>query len=195
MKDRIKNRSFTLIELLLVIGIITILLSMLLPTINKARNKVKAITCVSNLKQYSLGFFQYALDYADYIPRANPSGGTSTWLVSINPYVFKKANVIFTCPAEPANLGNGYYGFNYKNGWLKLNAQNKVNGNWFVADAKWYFINPPSQAPSDYIELRHDLRANFLMMAGNVKLFDRNAANKDLWPFSYGGTYAISLIP
>ena len=59
--------NFTLIELLIVIAIIAILAALLLPALNKARDKGKMIRCVSNQKQVSLFFFQYANDY-EYCP-------------------------------------------------------------------------------------------------------------------------------
>jgi len=57
------RRGFTLIELLVVIAIIAILAAILFPVFAKAREKARQASCMSNLKQLTLGFLQYVQDY------------------------------------------------------------------------------------------------------------------------------------
>ena len=63
--------GFTLIELLVVIAIIAILAAILFPVFARARENARRASCQSNLKQISLGIFQYTQDYDEKYPPSN----------------------------------------------------------------------------------------------------------------------------
>jgi prepilin-type N-terminal cleavage/methylation domain-containing protein/prepilin-type processing-associated H-X9-DG protein len=69
MLQTTKNRAagFTLVELLVVIGIIAVLVSMLLPALNKVRVMAKSTTCMSNLRQLGLAHSMYVATFENYI--------------------------------------------------------------------------------------------------------------------------------
>jgi len=64
---RSSSKGFTLVELLVVIGIIAILVSLLLPALNKARSQANSIRCMSNLRQISLGLVAYSSENNGWI--------------------------------------------------------------------------------------------------------------------------------
>jgi prepilin-type N-terminal cleavage/methylation domain-containing protein/prepilin-type processing-associated H-X9-DG protein len=91
--------GFTLIELLVVIAIIAILAALLLPALSAAKARAQNIRCVSNLRQWGLGFQMYAGDNKDsLIPGWNAPSGL--WMMTLQKYVPGATNggTICFCP-------------------------------------------------------------------------------------------------
>lgn len=134
-QSEVRQAGFTLIELLVVIAIISILAAILFPVFARARENARRASCMSNLKQISLGIRMYTQDYDEHVPpisindpadAKNPYG----WADAVQPYL--KSTQIFQCPSEewgtrynndPSHYGSGYTDYWMNNMTSKTNAQ------------------------------------------------------------------------
>jgi prepilin-type N-terminal cleavage/methylation domain-containing protein/prepilin-type processing-associated H-X9-DG protein len=101
-----RSSGFTLIELLVVIAIIAILAAILFPVFAQAREKARATSCLSNMKQIMTGVKMYTQDYDEQSPHdiyhvLNPGNVWHSWMEMVIPYV--KNEQIWLCPSASKN--------------------------------------------------------------------------------------------
>ena len=106
-----KRFSFTLIELLIVIAVISILMALLLPSLNMAKEKARATSCKGNMKNIGLALTMYSGDYYSYLPAmvyysglSHADGRDNPWDLVLLPYFNQsmtswKTNA-FRCPSD-----------------------------------------------------------------------------------------------
>jgi prepilin-type processing-associated H-X9-DG protein len=111
---RHRSVAFTLVELLVVIGIIALLIAILLPALNKARKQGAWATCLSNMKQIGNALMMYANENRGYLPRP-ASGANGPWPDDI-------INWLKTPPYSPPG-GQQIYPFNDSSLAKYLNAR------------------------------------------------------------------------
>lgn len=146
-----KTSLFTLIELLVVIAVIAILAAMLLPALNSARERARAISCTNNLKTLGTALFLYAQENQDMMPTAGNMGDgwyygiqKKSWTYLLNRVLVgtsetgDKISAVFQCPSN--NARNVDSVFNGKVDYATFNA--------FGADGTWGDVVAPLRISS-----------------------------------------------
>ena len=100
-----KRNAFTLVELLVVIGIIGVLAAMLLPAIQNARGAARKMQCSSNLRQLGLAMHQYTDVNSGQLPRMSHGSVAreKSWIETLAPYM-EDVDEIRLCPDDRARI-------------------------------------------------------------------------------------------
>ena len=175
MSRKKKQSSFTLIELLVVIAIIAILATLLLPALNKAKEVAKSASCLNNLKQNGLAFFQYSDDNKNMLPLAyyRVSGTGRSWMrfltgqkdsydwtTDSSSYLGNQNTAV--CPSifpfkyNGTSLPDSIYGAP----WLDPNSlhEDYKNTAYLKPDYLRYLLLTQAKSPSDWMVLCDSLR-------------------------------------
>ena len=159
-----RRKGFTLIELLVVIAIIALLMSILMPTLAKARKMTRAVMCAAQEKQWGSFFLMYTDDFGGSFMggRLAPSGAgaTNMWFDVLEPYY--KNRSLLCCPMAnnprkeakdgygnygtwgPTWYPDGFYGSYGINEWI-CNPQTKKGDTIYKAPKYWRNTNVKGQ--------------------------------------------------
>lgn len=148
-----KKTSFTLIEMLVVMGIIGVLTSLLMPSLRSVSSNAESMTCLNNMRQINSISNVYSLDWNDARHMAaepsvvNYSNHTATgwnmWFKFLEEQYVKPYDQMFNCPSSPIS-----YGPNLDLAW-KYRDRNSYGYNFTVLGNhyswNWYFVRGDAQ--------------------------------------------------
>ena len=125
-----ERRGFTLVELLVVIAIIALLMGILMPALQRAREQAKSAICTSNMRQIGLGANLYAEASDLYVPRGADGSTEKAWYQLFMPFLAQKpidrdyrTVKIYRCPSYPDKQQTVCY---VVNGWTFDNKNDTV---------------------------------------------------------------------
>ena len=188
--------AFTLVEVLVVVGIVVLLAALLFPAMSSAKRAARSATCQSNLHQIGIALQLYLSDYNRLYPSLNAHPQNCSWSYNMVPYT--KSEAVFSCPEDtsksfqtgcPPNKVEGHITYMFK-GAYSFNVPNvyltaQLSDVRIVAPTRLISVldgdgdhtgAPPGQGAFSVedlktmaVALRHKGGANALFADGHVK--------------------------
>jgi prepilin-type N-terminal cleavage/methylation domain-containing protein len=118
------SRAFTLVELLVVIGIIGLLIAILMPALTRARAQANTVACCANLRQIATAAIMYAQEqkvYVGYAPGIDRKMLLYPYLNQGQNNADVQTRQVWNCPSNLSIEEQCGYGFNTNLNWVKLN--------------------------------------------------------------------------
>ena len=165
-----RRRGFTLVELLVVIGIVAVLVAILLPALNRARRQARAVVCLSNLRQLGMVFQTYVADHKGKPPPGG-FGGVLHFFIPRNDRITDSPQIVF-CP-EATEVGHPE---NHGQFDAYLGTAHLAWGAWWgrppTQVAPWWGLRAASYGVNVWIfppdpETTLDYQSKFLRPTGN----------------------------
>jgi prepilin-type N-terminal cleavage/methylation domain-containing protein/prepilin-type processing-associated H-X9-DG protein len=154
-----KQKGFTLIELLVVIAIIALLMSILMPALNRVKEQARRQSCSSRLRQQQLALTLYAGDNDGKLPLPNTTGA---WLqdVAVNTVHFMldsgMTREMFYCPSNLTHQKYNDYFWEYNNQSWDSKLQRFTNENGFIVSGYCFILQNTTGNRPDIVRYQKD---------------------------------------
>ena len=139
---RRETAGFTLIELLVVIAIISLLVSILIPSLKRAKELTRRVICASNLHQMGLALMTYTADHKGDFPEGGRTRYfsdfyNSTWKNSVYPKYISVPSLCY-CPSDPELQPGSYVGADPWDPWSYLSEDYCIIGYSYTPNQQTY---------------------------------------------------------
>ncbi|MHC4437624.1 MAG: type II secretion system protein [Planctomycetota bacterium] len=190
-----RRRGFTLIELLVVIAIIALLMSILMPALQRVKKQAQAVACTSTLKQWGLIWYMYTEDNDGKFPTGASVAGDATndWPEVLWDYYMKRGSLTL-CPSarkphnERVRFAFGAWNWTKSGGWTGLKDKQAEDYGSYGQNEWVCFREPPVALWERYWKTRHQKNAD------RIPLFV-DCAWMDLWPSDTDSPAQLEEIP